>query len=197
MTKRNRKPVSPEYTAWLNMKTRCLNPKVKEFRLYGGRGITVCERWSTSFADFLSDMGPRPSKSHSIERIDVNGNYEPQNCFWATRQQQSRNKRNTKLVTYNGVTKPLVGWSDELGISMKTLWVRLKMNWDIERAFTRPVSPGPTIGERRKSFKLTPEQVKAILVSTSSSGELARQLGVNKSTIQAIRNGATWRHVEV
>jgi hypothetical protein len=82
-----------EFTTWQQMKTRCLNPRHHAYADYGGRGITVCERWRVSFADFLADMGPRPSALHSIDRINNDGNYEPGNCRWATRSEQRRNQR--------------------------------------------------------------------------------------------------------
>lgn len=87
---------TPEYRAWLGLKNRCGNPSNKNYMDYGGRGISVCERWKDSFEAFLEDMGKRPSDKHSIDRIDVNGNYEPGNCRWVTWDIQARNKRNSK-----------------------------------------------------------------------------------------------------
>jgi hypothetical protein len=88
---------TPEHATWRHMRERCVNSRAKEYPDYGGRGIKVCERWG-DFALFLSDMGPRPSPEHSIDRIDVNGNYEPSNCRWATDLEQARNRRNNIVV---------------------------------------------------------------------------------------------------
>ena len=84
---------SPEYLSWAAMKSRCLNSNRKEYPYYGGRGITVCDRWQESFENFLQDMGKRPSKTHSLDRIDNSGNYDPSNCRWATKSEQIANRR--------------------------------------------------------------------------------------------------------
>ena len=86
---------SPEYVVWRSMKRRCSSQKDKRFYCYGGRGIKVCERWESSYENFLKDMGRRPTPHHSIDRIDVNGNYAPGNCRWATPEQQNFNKQNS------------------------------------------------------------------------------------------------------
>lgn len=88
---------SVEYNTWAQMKARCYNSKSHNYINYGARGITVCDRWKNSFGAFLKDMGPRPSPKHSIDRINNNGNYEPNNCRWATNSEQVRNQRNTRL----------------------------------------------------------------------------------------------------
>lgn len=91
-----------EYRVWCDMKARCGNKTNKSYQDYGGRGISACEQWINSYSSFISDMGKRPSNKHSIERIDVNGNYEPSNCRWATKLEQNRNRRITLVVDHNG-----------------------------------------------------------------------------------------------
>jgi hypothetical protein len=95
-TQHGKRP-SLTYTSWQMMKTRCLNPAHVSYPEYGGRGITFCQRWN-DFSLFLQDMGARPSKRHSIERIETDGNYEPENCYWATPKQQAANRRKTKKM---------------------------------------------------------------------------------------------------
>lgn len=113
----------PEYSVWRGMLTRC-NP-ANGHKDYGGRGISVCSRWH-AFWSFYDDMGPRPSGKHSIDRIDTNGNYEPINCRWATIQQQSRNKRSTIMVEYDGRTMCATDWAGQLGISKQAMHQRIK-----------------------------------------------------------------------
>lgn len=91
-----------EYNTWIAMKERCLNPKSPNYHLYGGRGIKICDRWLHSFENFLEDMGHKPNRKYSIERIDVDGNYEPSNCKWATNEEQQNNKRNSVKVSIDG-----------------------------------------------------------------------------------------------
>lgn len=95
---------APEYTAWASAKGRCYNPKNKKYPAYGGRGVKMCERWRDDFGEFYKDMGPRP-KGHTLDRINVDGDYEPTNCRWATWEVQRRNRQ--KQVLFNGVTLPL------------------------------------------------------------------------------------------
>lgn len=129
---------TPEYTTWKEMKRRCYNPRNSQYHLYGGRGITICDRWRTTFVNFLADMGKKPSPQHSIDRIDNDGNYEPANCRWATKMEQSHNSRKVRLITYNGETLCLREWARKVGITHRTLSVRLRRGWTTERALTTP-----------------------------------------------------------
>ncbi len=129
---------SPELLSWKNMHDRCTNPKTDAYPWYGGRGIKVCARWNT-FASFLADVGPRPSRDYTLERLNTNGNYEPDNVVWATRMQQGANKRNNRLLTVFGETLHMQEWCRRYGIKQGTLWDRLDRGWDEERAITTPV----------------------------------------------------------
>lgn len=131
---RARKP-APIYRTWCLMLGRCRNKKLPEFKNYGGRGIKVCDRWHR-FENFLADMGEKPG-GLTLDRIDNNGDYEPGNCRWATRKQQTRNTRRNLMLTYAGKTMCLADWASELGINRGTLWSRIKMGWSLERAFSK------------------------------------------------------------
>lgn len=132
-------PHAAEYRAWCAMRARCYHRTHRHYANYGGRGIVVCERWRESFANFYADMGPKPSPQHSIDRIDSNGNYEPENCRWATRAEQNRNSRHNHLITFNGETLCLTAWAERIGIKRATLDDRLRSGWSIEKALTTPL----------------------------------------------------------
>ena len=107
---------SPEHSTWRSMLARCHNPNNKHYRYYGGKGVSVCERW-LEYDNFLADMGCRPSTQVSLDRIDLVGNYEPGNCRWATRSQQQKNKSTTKVYTNGTFTGVLVECAEYLGVS--------------------------------------------------------------------------------
>ena len=138
------KSKTPEYRAWSSIKRRCMCPQHPFFRDYGGRGISICPEWSASYEAFLRDVGGRPSSSHSIDRIDNNGNYEPGNVRWATRKEQRRNIRNNRYITAFGRTLLLIDWASETGICEETLVRRLQLGWEAEEIVS--VKPG----QRRK-----------------------------------------------
>lgn len=115
----------PEYTAWCTMKNRCYTKTHKNYEEWGGRGIRVCSRWLESFDNFIEDMGQKPSRQHSLDRINNNGDYEPSNCRWATSKQQNSNKRNRRNLEYNGDVKSLSEWAALLGIDKRLLWQKL------------------------------------------------------------------------
>lgn len=125
------------YLIWAAMLNRCRNKNVKEYPNYGGRGITVCERWY-SFENFLADMGEQPA-GLQIDRTDNNGNYSQENCRWVNRSENCNNRRNNKLIEHNGVTKTLSQTARDAGMAPQILGKRLFRGWDIEKALTQPV----------------------------------------------------------
>lgn len=126
-----------EYGVWLTMRRRCSDPNVISYPNYGGRGIRVDPRWE-DFAVFLSDMGPRPSPKHSVERRCNDSGYSTGNCYWATVGEQAINRRNTRLLVVDGVTLPLTSAARQYGISDKTIRTRLGRGWSDTKAVTHP-----------------------------------------------------------
>ena len=137
MSRRHGGKETPEYVVWQSMKRRCEDPARDNYPRYGGRGIRVCERWQ-SFENFLADMGPRPSPKHSIDRIDSEGDYCPENCRWATAIEQANNKSNNRLLTACGKTQTLAEWVRETGLSSVVIRERINRGWSVERALTTP-----------------------------------------------------------
>lgn len=131
----------PTHKAWRAMISRCDDPTTHNYANYGGRGISVCARWRESFENFISDMGRRPSSTHSIDRIENDGNYEPGNCRWATANQQARNRRSTHHVEAFGERLPLVAWAERAGMKYTTLKRRLDNGMNPEEAILKSVEP--------------------------------------------------------
>lgn len=124
-----------EYIAWKGLKNRCYNKNNRKYKNYGARGISVCERWRYSYENFLADMGRAPSKDHSVERDNVNGNYEPSNCRWGTIEEQASNKTKTLRMTAFGRTQTLAQWAREYGICYYTLRQRVRIyGWPPEES---------------------------------------------------------------
>lgn len=145
---------TPEYRTWLNMRNRCFNPRSQDYINYGNRGITVCNRWD-AFENFREDMGSKPSSEHSLERLDNDGNYEPDNCAWALQITQTNNKRNNHRLIYLGQTHTIAEWGRLLNnIPESTIRKRLKLGWSTEDALTRPLrhinSPQPYESQTKK-----------------------------------------------
>lgn len=192
--------ISTEYRIWGSMKTRCNNPKSKSYPRYGGRGITVCERWR-DFRNFLADMGPRPSTGHTLDRIDNNGNYEPDNCRWATSLEQAQNSRAAKLTEadvlairrHPGLHTVVAA---EYGVTSHTIFeIRAFRAWQniggesIKRE--RPTLPGTA----NPNAKLTEGAVREIRSGLEDGPRAAKRFGVSVSLIYAIRNRKAWRHI--
>lgn len=130
---------TPIFNSWFGMINRCTNPDAMAWRNYGGRGITVCRRWTgpNGLTNFLADMG-HPPKGYQLERENNNGPYSPSNCYWATRKQQARNKRNNRKVTYNGRQQCATAWAEELNLPYDALIQRLAAGWSPSRAIEVP-----------------------------------------------------------
>jgi hypothetical protein len=146
-----------EYKSWNGLVYRCEHDRSGN---YGARGIRVCRRWRNSFLAFLEDMWHAPSPLHSIDRIDVNGNYEPSNCRWATRTQQARNTRSNTYLTHDGHSLTIAEWSEVTGIKPATICTRIyNYGWPIPKALTLPpqkklprIKPWTRLGMSRSSW---------------------------------------------
>lgn len=129
--------VSPTYQSWNRMKDRVLNPNHVAYARYGGRGIKICERWLV-FEEFLADMGERPT-GLSLERRDNNGNYNKQNCYWATARQQGRNRRDNIVLTFHGVSLSACEWAERFYLPRTVVYARIKSGWAIDKVLLTPV----------------------------------------------------------
>jgi hypothetical protein len=139
---------TPTYTVWVAIRVRCLNPNDSSYMKYGAKGVTVCERWD-SFEAFLSDMGERPSLKHSIDRIDNDRGYEPNNCRWATRTEQTRNRRCTKLyTTSDNITATLFEHAERHGVPYQLAWRRIRNGKTLDEALN-PSRTTPSMVAKR------------------------------------------------
>lgn len=164
-----------EYSIWTNMKTRCNNHNNEFYKDYGGRGIKICAEWENSFENFYADMGKRPSKKHTLDRINNDNGYSVDNCRWAIKKVQANNRRNNILIEYNGVSKTLKQWCEELELNYKNTHKRIKnLGWSIEKAFLEP--PMPT--ERLITFNGKTQSVRA----------WGRELNINSNRISSRLN---------
>jgi hypothetical protein len=156
----------PIYNVWRSMKKRCSLPSRRDYKDYGGRGIQVCERWMSS-RNFIKDMLSTWKPGLTIERIDNNKGYYPENCRWATQKEQANNRRNNRYLTLNGETKTLFDWSKELNIPISTLFNRLDRGWSDEDTLTKS----------RKVKTLTYNGV------TKTISQWIKDLGISKTTL--------------
>lgn len=160
----------PLYNVWRGLHERCYNEKTESYRHYGGRGIKVCERWS-DFKNFLKDMGERPLPTDTIDRIDNNGDYEPDNCRWADHKTQCRNRRTNHLLTCDGQTKTLAEWAEITGIGYATIKTRVdNLGWSDSAAIKTPINQlysavccecGTSFGSNSRSAKYCNQVCKA------------------------------------
>lgn len=205
---------TPEYKAWRALRYRCNSPLCASYPGYGGRGISVCDRWQRSFRDFLADMGPRPSPDHSIDRINNDGNYEPGNCRWSTMKEQCANRRPPPASVLDVEARRQIACLRRLGISSRDI----APLYGVSSAYIRGECPA---GGRKKARAVAPARVrlratwkrgaahpqakiqerdaaaiKARLKSGEQATAIARSFGVKPSTVYNIKYGATWSHVE-
>lgn len=179
---------TPEYIVWLSMVSRCTNPRHSSYRHYGARGIRICDRWLDSFTLFLADMGERPSLSHTIDRIDNDGNYEPTNCRWATKKEQARNRRGNVSFTAQGVVATVAEWAERMGVTCSMLYARKKRGW-LEREIV-------SVPARRV---LSKETVLAMCqeydTEKTPRKELAAKYQITLSSVTAVLTGRQWGDV--
>lgn len=149
------------YSVWASMRSRCSNPNVKHWKDYGGRGVRVCERWS-SFAAFVEDMAPRPEGAW-LDRIDPNGNYEPGNCRWATPLEQGRNRRRHSYIDVDGRPTLASELAEKCSVAANTIARRISLGWTVEEATTLPLRTRPPRLARERQRKTNPRAVKEAL----------------------------------
>ena len=139
------------YCVWKGMMRRCYDPRVESYSRYGNRNIKVCDRWKI-FPNFVKDMSPRPDGT-TLDRIDNDGDYTPDNCRWATIKEQNWNSRNNRVVEYQGESRILMDWAKTLKLNYQALWIRLKKGWPVEKAFTTPIKQYEKKNQKEKRNK--------------------------------------------
>lgn len=142
---------SPEYGIWIGIKQRCYNSNISRYDRYGGRGIKVCERWLASYEAFYQDMGRRPSIKHSIERLDNDLDYTPENCAWKTKKEQANNRSSNIVIELWGEKKNISEWYSITGIQRATLQKRYHAGWKSKDILITPVG---TTNKRYKYFEI-------------------------------------------
>lgn len=167
-----------EWAAWKNMKARCLNKNNPGWKRYGGRGIRICQRWRSSFRNFLTDMGKKPATDAVLDRINNEGHYTPRNCRWTTPKSSSRNTRRNRRLTHAGLTLTVAEWAERLGVGYDFVWTRLRRGWSVSKTLTDAAK----LVVRRFTYK----------GETKKLTEWSRQLNVKNNTVLArIRRGWT------
>lgn len=139
VTKHGLSRSAPEYTIWIDMKRRCYQSQRTDYHRYGGRGITVCERWREDFSAFYADMGPRP-EGYTLERRDNDGPYSPENCYWTPKIVQDNNKRTNRFIEFKGERMTVAEAERRFGFHRGCLLQRLNRGWSVEKAITTPTN---------------------------------------------------------
>jgi hypothetical protein len=160
---------NPVWRAYHNMLTRCYNANADCFPSYGGRGIAVCNKWKESVDAFIQDIGPRPSPKHTLDRIDNDGHYDPDNCRWALPKVQVYNRRTTVRISHLGDLLTIPEWAERTGIDQQTIRHRRQRGWPPERIFSGPARPQ--------------NQTMTALGRTQTIAEWARELNIRHSTL--------------
>lgn len=172
------------YRIWGNIISRCTNENTPNYKKYGARGISICDEWRNSFIAFAKSVGEPPTPSHSIDRIDGYGNYEPGNVRWATPIEQGRNRRNVVEVEYCGQKMCLAEAAEVSGINYSALIRRVRSGWPIEKALLAPA---------RK--KLTETDIRNIRDDRRSPRDIAAEYGVHRQTIADVKSGKSWKGI--
>lgn len=182
-----------EYATWARIITRCTNPNIRNWNRYGGRGISVCERWRSSFEAFLADMGPSPSRRHSIDRYPNNdGNYEPGNCRWATAEQQARNTSAARILVIDGRALSVVEWAESEGctVSPSAIYSRLSKDWPPRAAVFAPLSE---VAPSAKLTAVAAMKIRERALAGERGKDLAAEFGISPMAVSDIKRGVTWR----
>lgn len=181
-----------EYIAWGNIIDRCENKTHKHYEKYGGRGIVICDRWRNSYELFLDDMGAAPSKKHSIERLNVDGNYDPTNCVWATAKEQANNRRNNVIAEYNGESNTLMYWCEKLGLKYS------RVNWAINnngKTLEQVVSEKLYLPEYRQLNKGEVVILKTFINAGIGFKLISEAFGIKKDIVWRLATGRSFRHI--
>ena len=187
---------SPTYATWLSMKSRCNRPESHNYHLYGARGISICERWS-DFVFFLADMGERP-EGKTLDRIDPNGNYEKENCRWATTTEQSRNKRDSIVTEIFEVSMNLVDIADYFEVPRTTIYRRYHQGLRGSDLIDRSNRNKYRCGEKSSASKLSNSDVLEIRALSNvgvTQAVIAKSFSVSQTTISEIVNRKIWGHI--